>query len=218
MSEGFHVHGPHDHAVEHAGHDGGDKFSGRIAVMTAILATIGALFGYMGGTTQNNAAMFKNNAAIKKTEASNQWNYYQAKSNKQNLSELAIALPGVDAEKYKSEANRYKSEKEVIKKAAEKLEATSLDWDHRSDEEMHQHHKWALATTAEQIAISLAAITLLTRRKWMQYLAYGIAGVGIILGALAWMPSTEHVVDVTHATDGSMTHVTQQKSPPEAAR
>ncbi len=191
MSEGFHVHGPHDHAVEHAGHDG-DQFSGRIAVMTAILATVGALFGYMGGDTQNNASLFKNNAAIKKTEASNLWNYYQAKSNKQNLSELAIVLPGVNVEKYKSDVQRYKAEKEVIKKNAEKLEASSLDWDHRSDQEMHQHHKWALATTAEQIAIALAAITLLTRRKWMQYLAYGVAAVGVALGVLAWLPPAEH--------------------------
>ncbi len=197
MSEDFHVHGPHDHAAEHAGHDG-DKFSGRIAVMTAILATIGALFGYMGGATQNNASLFKNNAAIKKTEASNQWNYYQAKSNKQNLSELAIVLPGVDVEKYRSEVQRYRAEKEVIKKNAEKLEASSLDWDHRSDEEMHQHHKWALATTAEQIAIALAAITLLTRRKWMQYLAYGVAAVGIGLGVLAWLPPTGQGATPSH--------------------
>ena len=47
MSEDhFHVHGPHDHEVEHAAHSA-DPFAGRIAVMTAILATIGALFGYM---------------------------------------------------------------------------------------------------------------------------------------------------------------------------
>ena len=201
MSEGFHVHGPHDHAVEHVAEHGGhdsDKFSGRIAVMTAILATIGALFGYMGGATQNNASLYKNNAAIKKTEASNQWNYYQAKSNKQNLSELAIVLPGVDVEKYKSEVQRYKSEKEVIKKGAEKLEATSLDWDRKSEEEMHQHHKWALAATAEQIAIALAAITLLTRRKWMQYLAYGVAVLGIGLALLAWLPPAQHA-DGAHA-------------------
>lgn len=191
MSDGFHVHGPHDHAVEHATHEGADSFSGRIAVMTAILATIGALFGYMGGATQNNASLFKNNAAIKKTEASNQWNYYQSKSNKQNLAELATALPGVDVEKYKAEVERYKVEKENIKRGAEKLEAASLDWDHRSDEEMHQHHRWALATTAEQIAIALAAITLLTRRKWMQYLSYGIAAIGLVLGVMAWMPHTE---------------------------
>ena len=99
MSEGFHVHGPHDHELEHAAH-GGDDFSSRIAVSTAIMATVGALFGFQGGDTQNQAAMYKNNAAIKKTEASNQWNYYQAKSNKQNLSELAITLPGSDTAKY----------------------------------------------------------------------------------------------------------------------
>ncbi len=187
MSEhGFHVHGPHDHAVEHAA-KGGDDFSGRIAVMTAILATIGAMFGYQGGATQNDASLFKNNAAIKKTEASNQWNYYQAKSNKQNLSELAISLPGVDPQKYKDEVTRYKSEKEKIKKEAEKLETASTDWDHKSDEAMHQHHQWALATTAEQIAISLAAITLLTRKSWLQYVTYVVATIGIALGVFAWM-------------------------------
>ena len=70
---GFHVHGPHDHELEHAAQHGDkDKFSGSIAVITAILATVGALFSYMGGATQANAGLYKNNAAIKKTEASNQ--------------------------------------------------------------------------------------------------------------------------------------------------
>ena len=182
---GFHVHGPHDHAVEHAAH-GGDGFSNNIAVMTAILATVGAMFGYLGGATQNDAALFKNNAAIDKTQAANSWNYYQAKSNKQNLAELAMVLPGVDAERYKAEVARYKTEKEDIKKEAEKWEDSSKEWNHKSDEAMHQHHQWALATTAEQIAISLAAITLLTRKKWLQGTAYGVAGIGIALGAFAW--------------------------------
>lgn len=183
---GFHVHGPHDHALEHAAHDS-DDFSSKIAVTTAILATVGALFGYLAGATQNDAAMFKNNAAIKKTEAANQWNYYQAKSNKQNLAELAMTLPGTDPEKYKSEVVRYKTEKEGIKKDAEKLEAASLDWDKKSDESMHRHHRWALATTVEQVAIALAAIALLTRKKWLQFGVYGVAAAGILLGVLAWL-------------------------------
>jgi len=185
MSEGFHVHGPHDHAVEHAAHDSQDKFSGRVAVLTAILATIGATFGYLGGATQSDAAMFKNNAAIKKTEASNQWNYYQAKSGKQNLAELAITLGTADPEKFKQDVQRYKTEKEAIKQDAEKLEASSLEWDHKSEESMHQHHRWAMATTAEQIAISLAAITLLTRKKWLEYGSYAVAAAGIGIGVLA---------------------------------
>jgi hypothetical protein len=181
---GFHVHGPHDHAVEHAAH-GSDGFSSKIAVMTAVLATVGALFGYLGGATQNDAALFKNNAAIDKTTAANAWNYYQAKSNKQNLAELAANLPGVDQAKYKADAARYQGEKADIKKDAEKWEASSDEWNKKSDAAMHRHHQWALATTAEQIAISLAAITLLTRRRWLLTATYVVAVIGIALGAFA---------------------------------
>jgi hypothetical protein len=188
---GFHVHGPHDHAVEHAAH-GGDSFSSRIAVMTAVLATVGALFGYLGGATQNDAALFKNNAAIDKTTAANAWNYYQAKSNKQNLAELAITLPGVDQAKYKADVARYQSEKEGIKKDAEKWEASSDEWNKKSERSMHTHHQWALATTAEQIAISLAAITLLTRKRWLLTATYAVAAVGLALGVFAWLHIDPH--------------------------
>ena len=184
---GFHVHGPHDHELEHAAQHGGkDSFSGMIAVMTAILATIGALFSYMGGATQANAGLYKNNAAIKKTEASNQWNYYQAKSSKQNLAELALALVPEDRKAgYKDEVERYKKEKAEIKTGAEKLEAEAKAWDEQSDQQMHQHHRWAQATTALQISIALAAIALLTRRKWLEFGMFGVAGIGVLLGALA---------------------------------
>ena len=185
---GFHVHGPHDHAVEHAAHEshGDDEgFGGRLAVMTAVLATVGALFSYQGGATQNNAMIFKNNAAIKKTEASNQWNYYQAKSNKQNLAELAMALPGVDIDKYRKEVARYKDEKEVIKKDAEKLEAASKKWDDESEKQIHLHHRWAQAMTVIQVAIALAAITLITRKKWMQKGVYIAAAASAVLAIMA---------------------------------
>jgi Domain of unknown function (DUF4337) len=188
MSEhGFHVHGPHDHELEHAAHDGGkDRFTSTIAVVTAILATVGALFSYMGGATQANAGLYKNNAAIKKTEASNQWNYYQAKSSKQNLAELAVALVADDRKaQYQQEVERYKKEKDVIKGDAEKLEAQSKSWDDQSDAQMHQHHRWAQATTALQVSIALAAMALLTRRKWLEWGMFGMASVGIALGGLA---------------------------------
>lgn len=187
---GFHVHGPHDHAVEHAAHgshEDDNGFASRIAVMTAIISTVGALFSYQGGATQNDAMIYKNNAAIKKTEASNQWNYYQAKSNKQNLAELAMALPGVDVEKYKKEVARYKAEKEDIKKEAEALEAASKKWDEESEKQIHLHHRWAQAMTVMQVAIALAAITLLTRKRWMQVAVYVATGIGGVLAVAAML-------------------------------
>jgi hypothetical protein len=186
MSEGgFHVHGPHDHAVEHEARHG-DAFAGRIAVMTAIFATIGALFGYMGGATQNDALLFKNDAAIKKTEASDQWNFYQAKSSKQNLAELGATLAtGEAAAKYAADVERYRKEKDEIKAQAEKLEAAGKEAERRSEASMHVHHRWAQAMTLIQIAIALAAITILTRSRPLMYAAYGAAGVAIVLGTMA---------------------------------
>jgi hypothetical protein len=197
MSGGtFHVHGPHDHELEHAtqhaaeGHHGATAggMVNQIAMFTAVIATVGAIFAYMGGATQANAGLYKNNAAIKKTEASNQWNYYQSKSSKQNLSELALALVAEDKKDfYKKEIDRYKLEKAEIKLGADKLEAEASEWDKKSDEQMHQHHRWAQATTALQVSIALAAIALLTKKKWLEWGMFGVGGIGVVIGALAML-------------------------------
>ena len=196
---GFHVHGPHDHELEHAqqhaaghgdGHDGAPAggMINQIAMFTAVIATIGAIFSYMGGATQANAGLYKNDAAIKKTEASNQWNYYQAKSSKQNLYEVTmLLLPEDKKENYRKEIERYKLEKAEIKLAADKLEAEATEWNRKSDEQMHQHHRWAQATTALSISIAMAAIALLTKRRWTEYAVYGISTLGIALGVAAWL-------------------------------
>lgn len=190
MPEEFEVPSPHEHHVEHATHNAhahGDGFASKIAVMTAVMATIGALLSYQAGSTESEAAMDKNNAAIEKTEASNEWNYYQAKSSRQNLSELASHLPGLDAAHYVAEAQRYKDQKEEARKKAEALEKEAREWDAKSELVLHQHHRWAQAMTAIQIAISLAAITLLTRKEWLKKVSYCAAGAGVLIGSMAWL-------------------------------
>jgi len=191
---GFHVHGPHDHELEHAqqgghGDHGGGGMINQIAMFTAIIATVGAMFSYMGGATQANAGLYKNNAAIKKTEASNQWNYFQSKSTKQSLAELARDLATKEDEKtkYQGKVDRYEKEKGDIKVIAEKLEAEATTWDHQSDEQMHQHHRWAQATTALQVAIALAAIALLTKKKWLEYGMFVVGGLGTAIGVAAML-------------------------------
>jgi len=188
---GFHVHGPHDHELEHAtqgghvGHESGGMIN-QIAMFTAIIATVGAIFSYMGGATQANAGLYKNNAAIKKTEASNQWNYYQSKSTKQSLAELARDLStGETKATYQAKVERYDKEKADIKQVAEKLEAAATEWDEQSDEQMHLHHRWAQATTVLQVSIALAAIALLTKKKWLEYAMFGTGGAGVAVGILA---------------------------------
>ncbi len=191
--QGFHVHGPHEHELEHAqkgnhdgDHGGHSSMTNQIALFTAIIATVGAIFAYMGGATQTNAGLFKNNAAIKKTEASNQWNYFQSKSTKQSLAELARDLAQDDKKTaYQTKIDRYEKEKDDIKQIADRLEVEASMWEKKSDDQLLHHHRWAQATTVLQVAIALAAIALLTEKKWLEYAMFGAGGIGLLVGILA---------------------------------
>ena len=183
MSEGFHVHGAHDHAVEHHAHSGSGLGS-QVAIFTAILASIGAIVSYQGGDTQNQAMMYKNEAVLKKAQASDQWNYYEAKSNKGHLMELAMDIaPAGKRDFYKAQVEKYENDKKEIKKKAEELEEESLKANEKSEHAMHPHHALAQAMTLIQIAISLASITVLTHKRWL----FAIAGVSAAGGAAMWL-------------------------------
>jgi hypothetical protein len=189
MSEEYEVHGPHDHAVEHAAHHDADPFASRIAVMTAILATIGALCAYQSGNSENLALFYKNEAAIKKTEASNQWNYYQAKGEKENLAELGAALSAGNSDahaKFLADVDKYKQQKTPIREKAEAIEKEVVANDNRSEALMHGHHRWAQATLLIQVAIALCAITLLTRKNWLRNLSFVVAGAGVLTAGVAF--------------------------------
>lgn len=174
-----------DQAVRTPGTRGGDGFAGKVAVLIAILATLGTMFGFIGSASHNNAALYKSNAAIDKTSAANAWSHYQAKTNRQNLAEVAAAIPGTDGAHYREEMRRYGIEKETIRQEAERFETSSSEWNTLSEKELHRHRQWAAAAVAQQIAISLAAISLLARRTWLLTLTSAVAAFGITLGLFA---------------------------------
>ena len=184
---GVHVHGAHDHAVEHEAQKGG--LGQQVAIFSAVLATVGAIVSFFGGDTQNNALIYKNNAVFERAEASDQWNFYQAKSTKQNLAELAAAI-NTDPKKvefYQSEAKRYAAEKKEIEKAARGHEARAKEWNEKSDKALHPHHFLAISMTLLQIAIALASITVLTQKRWLLYGAALSAFGGAILAIVAYL-------------------------------
>jgi len=188
MSEhGIHVHGAHDHAVEHEAHRGG--LGQQIAIFTAILATVGAIVSFFGGDTQNKALLYKNNAVLERAEASDQWSYYQAKSTKQNLAEIAAAIatdPRTVAA-YKAQAQRYAGEKQDIERDARRHEAAYKAWNEKSEHALHPHHYLSLSMTLLQIAIALASITVLTQKRWLFGGAALSALAGAALGIVAWL-------------------------------
>ena len=187
-NHGFHVHGPHDHELEHAAHAPIDSFGGKLAVVTAILATVGAIFSFMSGNTETESLKLENDAAVRRTEASSRWAAYLSAGGKQNLAELVQELaPESKKPQFQDEARRNAALMAVLKPEAEQLDAQAIALDNASDELLRQHHRWSQATTVLQIAIAMAAIALLTKRRWLLYGVYSLGAIGTAIGAMAWV-------------------------------
>ncbi len=183
---GFHAHGIHEHEIEQQAHKG-VSLSQYVAIFTAILSTIAAVVGYHSSSSQNEALMLKNKAVIMQNLANDQWSFYQSKSNKQHLSELASQLVTSNRAKfYEQEAQRYFKEKNEIRAKAESLEKISAQANAESEQIISSHHQESQGMMLLQIAISLASITALTRKKWLFSVAAAAAAIGTILSIIAW--------------------------------
>ena len=188
MEVEFEVPSPHERAVEEQTENLGNRLAQKIALMTAILATIGALISYQSGSAQTEAMFLKNESILKQAEASDQWAYYQAKSVKSHIAEAtadAALSPEVRA-KYVAQLAQLGKEKAAIQADAKKLQEQSRSLGEESEAKLRPHERLALAMTFIQIAVALAAITVLTRRAWLLWGSVTAAGVGIIAAITAF--------------------------------
>ncbi|PYK38932.1 MAG: hypothetical protein DME49_05990 [Verrucomicrobia bacterium] len=167
---------PLEHLHEHVHHSAehGEAWISWVALSTAMLAVFAAITGLLSGKHANEAMM-------NQIEASDQWSYYQAKSVKAALLDAKMSLATVTDEKDHAKAARYEEEQTEIKSEAERKQA-----DAKSN--FHRHEVYARGVTMFQIAIAVAAISALTkkRRFWLVSLLFGVAGcVFVVLGAIA---------------------------------
>ena len=94
---------------------------------------------------------------------------------------------------------------------ARQLEEEAKAFDEKSEALMHQHHRWAEATTLLQVSIALAAIALLTRRRCARWGTLGVAAVGIATGVAAFM-------NYYQARGGQGLHRRSRPGPPPGGR
>jgi hypothetical protein len=180
MSE---THAPHDHAVEHAAH-AGDSLSRWVAVFTAILAGISGWLHYEESVLQTKSLLYKNEAVLLQSKASDQWNLYQAQSSKGHMMEIAEAL--TDASKqayYHQQIEKYEQRKKSIAVQARAMEQQVETANQKSAHLENPQHMFGRALALINVAISLAAITSLTgsRRLFVLAGATGLAGIGVSL-------------------------------------
>jgi hypothetical protein len=186
MSEhvGVHVHAAHEEMVNEMAERGGDEgLAQRVAIVTALLATIGALFGYQAGHVSTEAMFLKNDSISAQAKASDLWAEYQAKSTREFLSKNLAAVVADDAQKTKlaAEGDRYSKEKGDIAERAKDFEKEAKEANEKAEKNILPHERMALGVTLMQVAVALASITVLTRKSWLFYgsLAFAAVGVGV---------------------------------------
>ena len=155
-----------------------------LALTTVILAVCATLATFKGGG-------FSTRSVLNQSLASDQWNYYQAKSIKGYINEMQkdklvldlMALGskptqavrdayGKKIDGYAGKVAKYEDEKTQIQKEAKKLESI------RDDAQKHSQ-AFGIAVIFLQIAILLSSIAALIKKKlvWLLGCAVGIAGI-----------------------------------------
>ncbi|HLX92078.1 MAG TPA: DUF4337 domain-containing protein [Puia sp.] len=156
-------------AINEKAEEARERWTLYVALSTAFMAVLAAIAGLLGGHQVNEAL-------IDQIKASDQWNYYQAKGIKSEIAASTdkllhnLASKPVD-DSAKMNVARYESEKEKIKSQAEEYEKTS-------EAHLVKHVTLSKAVTFFQIAIAIAAIAILTRRKplWFGSMILTICG------------------------------------------
>ena len=169
-------------AVEHAEHKA-SRLGNAIALLVALAATFVALVS----VKDRNITLRMDQAQAKAIDT---WNYYQAKSMKQNLSEATLdqltaargsATPAAAADldkriaNYEKQVKRYDHEKGEVKEEAEGYEK-------RYEALNSRHDLFDLCEASMSVAIALLGVTALTRKRWLLGVAVVFLAVGVFFG------------------------------------
>ena len=170
----------HEHLeqAEHAAHVAAE-LGLAIPLSITVMAVIAAVFGSLETTAASTAVLARSDAAVRQGEASDLWGFFQARSIKKNMYELAAgAAPADQAANLAAKAASYAKEEDIQGKARAKEEEVRKE-EAASTEAMERHHRFAIATNIVHLAIAVASVSILVKRRWLWFGALSIAAAGV---------------------------------------
>ena len=149
-------------------------------VLFAVFAAIGSQQDSSVSTTQ----------MLKQTQSSDTWAYYQAKAIKQRVAEVetrATADPKIKADT--------KAESEKLKKQMKELQVKARVLEEERDVAGRKDGPLSNGVAALQVAIALASVCLIVKRKilWAAAGVFGVTGIYFVMRGLFLVESTEQV-------------------------
>lgn len=165
-----------------------------LAVSTALFAVLAAFASLKAGDSANEALYRANQAVLQQTQAVDTWSQFQADSiKKYQAQSLITLLPHVGgsaaevAAAKQQVASRQKTQDTLLVEAKQR-DAETVKLSKESEGLMTRHTKYALSVTLFQVAIGLAAIATLLRRRPLWWLSLGV-GAGAIAALVVGLVS-----------------------------
>ncbi|QYA03599.1 DUF4337 family protein [Rhizobium sp. B21/90] len=178
----------HTEHAQHAAHSG-NSFLSRVAVSIAILAVLAASAGSLETIESGAATAARSEAVLFQNKATDNWNFFEAKSLKKNMYDIAAAQGGALAPDWQVQARRNETESQEAAKTAKEFEARSEQSNVEATRHEGRHHFLTVATTFLHIAIAIATIAIITGgQRWPWYASLALGVVGTAITALAYLP------------------------------
>lgn len=180
-------HFEHAEHAEQAAHEG-TPFLLVVSMTIAILAVVAASVGSLEAIETAAALTAQNAATLNQNKASDQWAFFQAKSIKKSIFEVAARQGGPQAEELGRQAKRYDDEGRTIKADAEAQEHRVEASLHEAERHEKRHHVLTMAVTLLHAAIAISTIAIITKgRRWPWFGGIGLAAVGVALAGYAYL-------------------------------
>jgi len=178
----------HEHA-EHAGHaaHAADPLISRVTLTIAVMAVLAAVGATLETTEGDKTIVSKNEAVIQQNQATDAWNFYQAKSLKKNLYALAADQGGPKAADYAKIAAQNGADQTGIAKQAKGFEAARDRWSEQAEVHERRHGRLTIASTLLHMAIAIATLAIILRRRWPWGTAMILTAAGLALAAWAYL-------------------------------
>jgi len=178
----------HEHTehAEHAAH-AKDPFISQVSITIAVLAVVAAITGSLETFESGGAIIAANEAVLAQDKATDEWNFFQAKSLKKNMYVIAGDAGGPKADTYKAKAKEEGKGQDEAQDEAKKLEherETALAVSARHE---HRHHRLSIAATLLEMGIAISTIAIITRKRW-PWVASGVLGLaGAAVALVAYL-------------------------------
>ncbi|HUO21846.1 MAG TPA: DUF4337 domain-containing protein [Caulobacteraceae bacterium] len=176
----------HMEHAEHAAH-GGSKLLAWVSLTIAVLAVLSALVGSLETMASGSAVGQKNEAVLAQNRASDQWNFYEAKSLKKNLYAIAAGEGGANAAKYAAIAKSDGADEDGIQAEAKKFEAERDAHLKASEAAEDRHHTLTIAATLMHMGIAISTVAIITGKRWPWLASLALGGVGTLAAVLAYL-------------------------------